>query len=232
MGNEFGHPEWIDFPREGNNYSYHYCRRQWNLLDDSSLLFECLNNFDIQMNKWEQTFGIMDAEDLFVTLKHEDDKVLVFEKAGLLFAFNFHPSKSFESYRIGTQWSSDHIILFDTDQEDQGGYARLAPGKKSRFVPQKGLWQARNNSIKIYLPNRTCIIFIAEEKLTENLGIIMPPITKHSQLTENSQTKTSNVQNVATASNMSNIETEISPVKITQVKTEAADLEESKVQND
>ena len=79
MGNEFGHPEWIDFPREGNNYSYHYCRRQWNLVDDKSLLFECLNNFDRLMNKWERVFEVMESDDLYITLKHEEDKVIVFE---------------------------------------------------------------------------------------------------------------------------------------------------------
>ena len=26
MGNEFGHPEWLDFPREGNGWSYQHCR--------------------------------------------------------------------------------------------------------------------------------------------------------------------------------------------------------------
>jgi 1,4-alpha-glucan branching enzyme len=115
MGNEFGHPEWIDFPREGNNYSYHYCRRQWNLVDDEGLLFKCLNNFDRLMNKWERVFEVMESDDLYITLKHEEDKVIVFEKANLLFAFNFHPTKSLENYRIGTKWESDHIILYDTD---------------------------------------------------------------------------------------------------------------------
>jgi len=115
MGNEFGHPEWIDFPREGNNYSYHYCRRQWNLHDDSHLMFESLGKFDAEMNKWEEVFHTMTNEHLFVSLQHEDDKVIVFEKGNLLFAFNFHPTKSFENYAIGTQWASDHIILFDSD---------------------------------------------------------------------------------------------------------------------
>ena len=68
------------------------------------------------MNRWEQFFGVMANEECFVSLKHEDDKIIVFEKANLLFAFNFHPNKSFENYRIGTKWASDHIILYDTDQ--------------------------------------------------------------------------------------------------------------------
>ena len=112
-------------------------------MDDPSLLFACLNEFDRVMNKWESIFDVMESEDLYITMKHEEDKVIVFEKANLLFVFNFHPTKSFENYRIGTKWSSDHIILFDTDQPDLGGTGRLNPGKQNRFVPQKGQWQSR-----------------------------------------------------------------------------------------
>lgn len=187
MGNEFGHPEWIDFPREGNNYSYHYCRRQWNLVDDQNLLFKCLNNFDRLMNKWEQVFEVMESDDLYITLKHEEDKVVVFEKAGLLFAFNFHPTKSFENYRVGTKWASDHIILFDTDSQDLGGSGRLEQGKRSRFVPARALWQNRQNSIKVYLPNRSAIVFIAEENLTERVlasGVTMPQIQEAPKVTQ------------------------------------------------
>ena len=56
MGNEFGHPEWIDFPREGNDFSYHYCRRQWHLSDDDNLRFSCLKKFDVAMNTLESDF--------------------------------------------------------------------------------------------------------------------------------------------------------------------------------
>jgi 1,4-alpha-glucan branching enzyme len=177
MGNEFGHPEWIDFPREGNNFSYHYCRRQWNLVDDKNLLFQCLNNFDREMNKWERVFQVMESEDLYVTSKHEEDKVIIFEKGKLLFAFNFNPTKSFENYRIGTQWASDHVILYETDSKEFGGNCRLDQGKKNRFVPTKGLWQHRKNSIRIYLPNRTAIVFVAEENITEQAlqnGVFIP----------------------------------------------------------
>jgi len=177
MGNEFGHPEWIDFPREGNNFSYHYCRRQWNLVDDKNLLFQCLNNFDREMNKWERVFQVMESEDLYVTSKHEEDKVIIFEKGKLLFAFNFNPTKSFENYRVGTQWASDHVILYDTDSKEFGGNCRLDQGKKNRFVPTKGLWQHRTNSIRIYLPNRTAIVFVAQENITEQAlqnGVFIP----------------------------------------------------------
>jgi len=57
IGNEFGHPEWLDFPRDGNQSSYHYARRQWNLVDDESLKYKFLNNFDKSMNHLENKYG-------------------------------------------------------------------------------------------------------------------------------------------------------------------------------
>lgn len=95
MGNEFGHPEWIDFPREGNNFSFHYCRRQWNLLRDKGLRYDQLNEFDKAMNKWEAILGIMGSEHQFLTLSHEADKLIVYEKGPALFIFNFHTHESF-----------------------------------------------------------------------------------------------------------------------------------------
>jgi 1,4-alpha-glucan branching enzyme len=179
MGNEFGHPEWIDFPSEGNNYSYHYCRRQWNLHDDSNLMFESLGKFDAEMNKWEEVCHTMTSEHQFISLQHEDDKVIVFEKGNLLFAFNFHPTKSFENYAIGTGWASDHIILFDSDQTEFSGLGRLDSGRNRRFVPNQSSWHKRPNSIKIYLPSRTCIVFIAEENVSQDFkdqGVVLPQI--------------------------------------------------------
>ena len=140
MGNEFGHPEWIDFPREGNNFSYHYCRRQWNLLRDEKLRYKQLFAFDKQMNQWEAALGIMSSEHQFLTLSHEEDKLIVYEKGPVLMIFNFHTNKSFEDYRVGTLWSSDHIIILDTDREDLGGHDRLKSGLNQRYVPKKGSW--------------------------------------------------------------------------------------------
>ena len=58
MGNEFGHPEWIDFPREGNGWSHYYCRRQWHLADDKDLKYEWLQAFDGAMVKLAQERNI------------------------------------------------------------------------------------------------------------------------------------------------------------------------------
>ena len=92
MGNEFGHPEWIDFPRAGNNNSYHYCRRQWNLCDDPNLRFSYLKNWDRAFNQLEETFHWLASSHQYVTLTHEADKLIVFERGDLIFIFNFHPT--------------------------------------------------------------------------------------------------------------------------------------------
>jgi 1,4-alpha-glucan branching enzyme len=87
-GNEFGHPEWMDFPREGNGNSFAHARRQFNLVDDQLLRYKYLNEFDVVMNNLESQYKWLQAPQAYVSLKHEGDKVIVFERAGLLFIFN------------------------------------------------------------------------------------------------------------------------------------------------
>ncbi|CAI5772758.1 4-alpha-glucan-branching enzyme isoform X2 [Podarcis lilfordi] len=99
MGNEFGHPEWLDFPRQGNNESYHYARRQFHLADDQLLRYRFLNEFDRDMNKLEERVGWLSSPPAYMSEKHESNKVIAFERANLLFIFNFHPSKSYTDYR-------------------------------------------------------------------------------------------------------------------------------------
>jgi len=125
MGNEFGHPEWLDFPRIGNNESYHHARRQWNLVDDDLLRYQFLNNFDRAMNLLEEKYKWLAWSGGYVSWKHEDDKVIVFERAGLLFAFNFHPTKSFPDYRVGVEEPGKYKIVLDSDEEQFGGHSRL-----------------------------------------------------------------------------------------------------------
>lgn len=92
MGNEFGHPEWIDFPREGNGFGYHHSRRSWNLCDDVNLRHGLLKNFDKAFNQLENKFNWMNSGHQYVTLTHDGDKLIVFERGDLLFIFNFHPT--------------------------------------------------------------------------------------------------------------------------------------------
>ena len=134
------------------------------------------------MNKWESLLGVMSAQHQFLTLSHEEDKLIVYEKGPALFVLNFHTSKSFEHYRIGTFWSTDHIMLFDTDQRILGGHDRLKEGYKQRFVTKRGLWQNRPHSLSLYLPCRTAFVLIAEENITPEIiqlgGIVVPPVKK------------------------------------------------------
>ncbi|NWT44655.1 GLGB enzyme, partial [Chroicocephalus maculipennis] len=121
MGNEFGHPEWLDFPRKGNNESYHYARRQFNLTEDHLLRYRFLNAFDRDMNKLEERFGWLASPQAYVSEKHESNKVIAFERAGLVFIFNFHPYQSYVDYRSFFKYK----ILLDSDAAEYGGHQRL-----------------------------------------------------------------------------------------------------------
>lgn len=155
-GNEFGHPEWLDFPREGNNNSYWYARRQFNLLDDELLRYKFLNDFDGKMQWTEDKYGWLHSEQAYVSLKNELDKVIVFERAGLLWIFNFHPTQSFTDYRVGIQQAGTYQIVIDTDEPAFGGFGRNAKG--TRFFTTPFEWNGRKNFIQVYLPTRTAIV--------------------------------------------------------------------------
>lgn len=105
MGNEFGHPEWIDFPREGNNWSYHYCRRRWDLAQQTHLKYHFLLHFDKLMIALDTKYNILGSNHQYVRSQHESDQVLVYERGDLLFVFNFNPNQSFEEYPIYSRMS-------------------------------------------------------------------------------------------------------------------------------
>ena len=100
MGNEFGHPEWIDFPREGNNWSFKYARRQWHLAENKDLKYFDLANFDRKMVKLHHDFKILDELTITRIFENNTDKVVAFMRGELLFVFNFHPTQSFTDYGI------------------------------------------------------------------------------------------------------------------------------------
>ena len=168
MGNEFGHPEWVDFPREGNGNSYKFARRQWNLADDDNLKYKQWSKFDSDMNKLDEKYPLLYLySHQYVTLTNNEDKVVVYERGKLVFVFNFHPHKSFENYKIGTFWNSDHISVLDTDSSEYGGQNRLDWNRKN-FLPlyEEG-WNNRPYSINVYLPSRTAIVFCPREHYIE-----------------------------------------------------------------
>ena len=149
MGNEFGHPEWIDFPRPGNGNSYHYCRRQWSLLNNPLLKYRALNDFDRDMIHAAKQYHIF--SEIWPTLDwiHESDHVLAFERGGLLFAFNFSPTESHADYELPVNGKKDFTVLFSSDDEKYNGYSRIAHSR----VPNV------DGKVKVYLPARTATVF-------------------------------------------------------------------------
>lgn len=156
LGNEFGHPEWLDFPRAGNNSSYHHARRQWNLIKDDLLRYKFLNEFDKAMMHLEMKYSWLSSGPGFVGSKHEEDKVISFERAGLLFIFNFHTHKSFTDYRIPIDVPGSYKLVLDSDHGIFGGHSRL-DHNCVYFTENYGL-NGRPNSVKVYIPSRVAIV--------------------------------------------------------------------------
>ena len=157
-GNEFGHPEWLDFPRAGNDNSFWYARRQFNLTDDKLLRYKFLNEFDSKMQWTEEKYGWLHSPQAYISLKNEQDKVIVFERAGLLWIFNFNPTQSFADYRVGVEQSGTYQIVLDTDDTEFGGFGRNVKG--TRFFTTPFEWNGRKNFIQVYIPKRTAIVSI------------------------------------------------------------------------
>ncbi|CAK8689223.1 unnamed protein product [Clavelina lepadiformis] len=156
IGNEFGHPEWLDFPREGNNSSYHYARRQFHLADDDLLRYKFLNRFDSAMQNTEEKYGWLNAPQGYVSRKHEDDKVFIFERNGVLFLFNFHPTKSFTGYRVGVGQPGKYKIVLDSDDPFFGGHDRN--DRSVEFFTNNIPWDGRQQSLMVYLPCRSAML--------------------------------------------------------------------------
>ena len=154
MGNEFGHPEWIDFPREGNGWSYKYARRQWSLADRPDLKYRFLGRFDIHMLQFVKKYGVLDVN--FGTQLFMDDwhKTIVFDKAGLVFVFNFHVNQSAAGYRIPVPWEGSYRSVLSTDNPLFGGYGRFDENMDYPTFTDEG----GKVFLKIYNPNRTAIV--------------------------------------------------------------------------
>ena len=157
MGNEFGHPEWIDFPREGNGWSYKYARRQWHLVDDNELCYHFLGDFDrsmIDTIKEEPRF----AETAIKMIWHDDgDQVVAFMRGELLFVFNFNPVKSFTDYGFRVPVGRYEIVL-DSDAEDFGGYAQNDDEVEHDTMYSKELEPEGKGWVRLYLPARTALV--------------------------------------------------------------------------
>lgn len=135
--------QWLDFPRAGNNNSFHYARRQWHIVDDPLLRYKYLNNFDAAMNHLDEKYGWLGSPQAYVSLKHEVDKVIVFERAGLLFVFNFHPLNSYTDYRVGVDEPGEYSAVLTSDEERFGGFGNIKTGGQFFTTPME--WNGRRN---------------------------------------------------------------------------------------
>ena len=162
MGNEFGHPEWIDFPREGNNWSYKYARRQWHLAENKDLKYHYLSLFDRLMVRLHNDFRMLD--DLYITRIYENnhDKVISYMRGDFLFVYNFHPTNSFIDYGIPVQ--GRFRIVLDSDDATLGGYNRI--DKNSVYLSIKKAERHIINApiyLYLYLPSRTALVLRKEK---------------------------------------------------------------------
>jgi 1,4-alpha-glucan branching enzyme len=156
MGNEFGHPEWMDFPREGNNWSYKHARRQWHLVDDPDLKYRFIAQFDRDMIAMCKKYKLLETPDLHLLYEHSDNKLLIFERAGLVLAFNFHPNRSYSDYRFEASPGKYKMIL-DTDAPQYGGHNRLVAGQQ-HLSSDETVNDRRSHRLSLYLPSRTALV--------------------------------------------------------------------------
>ena len=153
MGNEFGHPEWIDFPREGNGWSFAHARRQWSLADDPALRYRGLQSFDRAMVRLARRRNLFSAPPVRIRCD-EDKKLLVFRRKDLIFAMNFHPDASFtdEAFEVP---AGTYAKELDSDDTAFGGFGRLATDTRH---------DATDGLLRLYLPSRCALVLRLEKK--------------------------------------------------------------------
>ncbi len=163
MGNEFGHPEWIDFPREGNGWGYKYARRQWNLVDNKDLCFHYLGDFDHAMLRLlKREKGIQKTP--VVEIWHNDgDQILAFQRGELLFFFNFSPNRSYDGYGFMVK-EGTYEYLLNTDDVNFGGHGLNEDDLKHFTNWDRDLSKSGKGWLQLYLPARSaCVLHRAKE---------------------------------------------------------------------
>ena len=161
MGNEFGHPEWIDFPREGNNWSYKYARRQWHLVKNKDLKYHFLGDFDREMLRLNSDGKLLENRYINRITENSYDKIIAFIRGDYLFVFNFHPTNSFTDY--GIPITGKFKIVIDSDDPLFGGFNRI-----DRSVTYSSVRKAERYTFNVpfrlylYLPSRTALVFKKE----------------------------------------------------------------------
>lgn len=154
MGNEFGHPEWIDFPREGNDWSYHYARRQWSLADNPKLKYQWLQSFDKRLATLVGTLA--DRSYHYVAID-EDRRLISFVRDRYLFVFNVSPDRSYTDHAIPT-FDGIYSLVLSSDDKEYGGHDRVADDLEYR---------ASNEQLLLYLPSRTALVFERYDQIAD-----------------------------------------------------------------
>ncbi len=159
MGNEFGHPEWIDFPREGNGWSYKYARRQWSLADDAGLRYAQLGLFDRDMLDMVERNGIMRSGYAYNHLMDTAAKTMVFSHGCVLFVFNWHPSLSIPDYMVPVPEAGRYRIILSTDDLRYGGQGRNDRSVAHFSFPVTDDEGVTRHYIKVYNICRTAVVY-------------------------------------------------------------------------
>ena len=158
MGNEFGHPEWIDFPREGNGWSFHYCRRQWSLRDNGFLKYQWLGDFDRDMVALTKKHRIFTQRMADLRLLKAPEQTIAFSRKGLLFAFNFHHSLSLTNVLIPVKDAAEYELVLSSDDAAYGGQDLVA-----HMTYHTKVFEGQHY-VELYIPARTAIV-LKEKKL-------------------------------------------------------------------
>lgn len=160
MGNEFGHPEWIDFPRQGNSWSYRHARRLWSIADNQELRFHWLLDFDCEMVKLARESRLLEIPAVDLVAENNSDKVLAFHRGAFLFVFNFNPERSFADYGIPLG-AGKYRMLLSTDNGRFGGQDRIDEELTYYTLPVGNI--TSQHYLKLYLPARTAVVLKRED---------------------------------------------------------------------
>ena len=158
MGNEFGHPEWIDFPREGNGWSYSHARRQWSLRDSEELRYAYLADFDEAMISLVKEYDILADGYPYNLLMDEQNKTMVYSHRDLIFVFNWHPTASIPDYELPLHEAGKYEVVLSTDEERFGGLKRQKVGQEHFSFNVEDDEGNKYPRLKIYNTSRTAIV--------------------------------------------------------------------------
>lgn len=162
MGNEFGHPEWIDFPREGNGWSYEHARRQWSLSTNPFLRYSYLGEFDKAMLSMVKKHKVLADGYAYNLAMDEQNKTMAYSHGSLVFVFNWHPDRSIVDYVVPVPQGGKYKIVLSTDSAIFGGIERQDTSVEHFSYPIMGTDGHIRHFVKIYNICRTAVVMIPE----------------------------------------------------------------------